>query len=51
MRFKTMIQQKANLYLVQHPANRIDSLNNLVIFDRLLIAYGSAHDPLFEKLK
>ncbi|MCG8484214.1 MAG: epoxyqueuosine reductase, partial [Clostridia bacterium] len=51
MDFKNIFFQKAADCLENHPANRIDALDHLILYDRLLIGYGSANDPLFETLK
>lgn len=51
MCFKDTFFKKATDYLENHPANRVDCLDDLIIFDRLLIGYSNAHDPLFETLK
>ncbi|WP_432666476.1 epoxyqueuosine reductase [Wukongibacter baidiensis] len=48
MSFKNKLLQKAINCLKNHPENRIDEL---IIFDDLLIGYSSSHDPLFEVLK
>lgn len=51
MDYKNILLQKATDCLENHPANRIHSLDGLILYDRLLIGYGSANDPLFETFK
>ena len=51
MLYKEEIQKKASALIKQHPENRVECLGGLSIFEQVLVGYGSADDPLFEKLK